>query len=282
MKYQLQQQEKMLFYEYGHESSELVYYEPIIQGDSPFQGRLFPPKELYIQSCTTTGKFRAMMNLSPNARLKVEFNNAHLMAGMAFTQRYGFPIMKPCTEVFDFETAVPFSCRNDKNATQCGVHFFEDDYKFARPVWERLDQTIYNLRSKPYIFAPDHSMFVGPHTAENITAVFRSRFAGAFAQMCGYTVFPTASWGDVDSFSYCFDGLPYNSVIGVCGVGVDWCAGARELWLIGLAELERRLKPTLIVISGESREIPGIQTPVTFIPPYVKYKLRNRQYEAGK
>lgn len=264
------------FYEGWHPESGQAMFGSIKIGESPFSGSLFETKELYLQSCTSSGKLLEMMKLSPKARAKLEYNNLHLINGMSVTQRYGFPILAPCTDCPDL-SCVPYSSRNELGNQKLGIHFFEDDYKFDNPIWKKLDQTTYNLRNRPYLFTPDHSLYVGPLSALNISSIYKSRFEGAFWTLCGYKVIPTASWGDVDSFQYCFDGLPLNSVIAVCGVGVRRNNGALELWRIGLCELERRLHPLLIIIYGEEQDIPGLTTMVRFIPPYSKLKFQKNK-----
>lgn len=256
-------------------------FEPIKIWQSPFSGGLFDIKESYLQSCTSSGKLHKMMTLSQKSRAKAEYNNLHLFNGMCITQRYGFPILSPCVDCPEL-SCVPYSSRNERGNQSCGVHFFEDDYKFDNPIWKHLDQTTYSLRNRPYLFSPDHSLYVGPLSALNISSIYKSRFEGAFWNLCGYKVIPTASWGDVDSFEYCFDSLPLHSVIAVCGVGICGRKGALELWHTGLRELEERLRPLLIVIYGEKREIPGINTPVRFIKPYSKSKFKKTKYDARK
>ncbi len=261
------------FYEGWHPKNHPIQFDSIPIGESPFSGGLFDTKETYLQACTSSGKLRDMMKLSPKARAKAEYNNLHLINGMHITQRYGFPILSPCIECPNL-SCVPYSSRNERGKQNLGIHFFEDDYKFDNPIWKRLDQTTYSLRNKPYLFTPDHSLYVGPLSALNISSIYKSRFEGAFWTLCGYKVIPTASWGDVDSFQYCFDGLPLNSVIAVCGTGIRSNRGALELWHTGLYELERRLQPLLIIIYGEEQVIPGLTTPVRFIEPYSKTKFK--------
>ena len=56
------------------------------------------------------------------------------------------------------------------------------------------------------------------------------RFRDAIWCMCGYNVIPTASWGNADSFKYCYEGLPENSIIAVGGMGHHHCRAAESLW----------------------------------------------------
>ena len=70
----------------------------------------------------------------------------------------------------------------------------------------------------------------------NRDSVYHSRFITAYWQKCGYQVIPTASWGDANSFKYCFEGLPEHSVIAVCGIGHDQDKSRKTLWHIDSRE----------------------------------------------
>lgn len=241
---------------------------------------LFSRKENYLTACTESGKFRHLMLMSQSQRLKAELNNMHLMEGMEFTEAHGFPIIKANDIPVDIGnlTCIPFSSRNNIYTTEnVAVIFFEDDYKFAYATWNKLDQTTYKLREYHTLFTPDHSLFVDMPDAFNFTQIYKTRFAGAFWQNCGYNVIATASWGNVDSFNYCFEGLPQKSVIAICGIGIDWCRPATKLWEMGVRELVTQLSPSQIIVYGEERTVSGVTTHMVFIPPYIKTKFKNRK-----
>lgn len=101
-----------------------------------------------------------------------------------------------------------------------------------------------------------------------------ARFVGSYWQHCGFDVLPTASWGNADSFNYCFEGLPEQSVIAVCGVGHHKSRAHHELWKEGLRELERQKHPTGIVIYGEEENVEGIHTPMHFLETFINKKFR--------
>lgn len=107
--------------------------------------------------------------------------------------------------------------------------------------------------------------------------IFLSRFAGAFWQQCGLNVIPTASWSNADSFEYCFEGLPKNSIIGVCGTGVKWCSAAYRLWQYGMRALEETLTPTAIIVYGSNLEVPGLHTPLYFIQDNISIFNRRKK-----
>lgn len=126
---------------------------------------------------------------------------------------------------------------------------------------------------------PDHSLFIEEDLFSflNKQSIYRSRFAGACCQARGFDVIPTASWGGADSFEYCFEGLPENSVIALCGIGIDFCRNAQDLWEYGVRELEARLSPKYLIVCGNERKVPGLSTPVMFIPPHIVTKFKSRK-----
>lgn len=237
------------------------------------QNNLFSRKANYLLSCTDTGQLRAIMQMSPALRRKVRINNLHLTQEMEFTEENGFPILKPYTESIDFKF-YPYSMHARLGGDKECIHFFEDDYKFAYAMWNRLEINTYTLKDFQCLCTPDYSLFVDASIANNKWAVYKSRFAGAWWQSIGFNVIPTASWGSADSFAYCFDGLPSESVIAVCGIGIDWSPFALQLWEQGMRVLEDRLSPKTILVYGKEREIPGLHTPLSFIPNFVKNKFK--------
>lgn len=103
---------------------------------------------------------------------------------------------------------------------------------------------------------------------------YRTRFVGAYWQYCGFNVIPTASWGDLASFSYCFEGLPVNSVIAVSGMGNRKSDFAFNRWCYGLRRLEEAVTPITIIVYDEEVEVQGLCTPIKFIPCFINERLR--------
>ena len=63
---------------------------------------------------------------------------------------------------------------------------------------------------------------------------------------------PVASWYDEESFEWCFDGLPHHSVIAVSSNGClkGECKTAKQTFIKGIFELNKRKKPVAILICG--------------------------------
>ena len=68
--------------------------------------------------------------------------------------------------------------------------------------------------------------------------------------MHGIKVIPTISWSDKDSFDWCFDGEPKNSIVAVSSVGTQNDKTAKRLFLNGYNEMLKRLEPEMIIFYG--------------------------------
>lgn len=131
------------------------------------------------------------------------------------------------------------------------------------------------MRKFDFYITPDLSLWRNvPTNFYNKKNVFRSRFVGAYWQLCGYSVIPTASWGGLESFSYCFEGLPESSVIAVSGMGNRQSADAYNRWCNGLRRLEQSKAPTLILVYGEKVDVDDFHTPLRFFPSFVSTRLK--------
>lgn len=235
---------------------------------------LFTRKEMYILSCKESGKLRYWASQPERVRRKSCYNNMHLAYDMTFTSENGFAVMQPYTGSTDF-VPVHYNDRFKVDGKGQMLQFFTDDYRFRDTVWFDLERFTYRISHFDLFATPDFSMWKNsPTEYYNIEAVFKTRFVGAYWQQCGYDVIPTASWGGVNSFAYCFEGLPKYSVIGVSGTGNNKNADAYALWCYGLQRLEAEKEPILIIIYGEEVEVPGLHTPLKFIPDYISTRLR--------
>ena len=200
--------------------------------------------------------------------------NMHLVKYLNYTTNLRYPQLKPYCGPIDFNI-VSYSDRNKHSGKNEALHFFLDDYRFRDAVWYNLEKTTYSINKFDYVFTPDLSLWRDlPTDFYNRENIYRTRFIGAYWQYCGYSVIPTASWGDLDSFSYCFEGLPMHSVIAVSGMGNRRSNFAFNRWRYGLQRLEEMKLPISIIVYGEEVEVQGLRTPIQFIPCFINEKLR--------
>ena len=242
---------------------------------------LFNKKELYEVEHNSRGRSYKWEKIPQRTKNKKIYDNMHLVDGMEFTTS-GTPIMKPYNGSTDF-TCIPYTQRNKFDGSGMALHFFLNDYQFRNPVWNNLENTTYQIKSYDFLFTPDLSLWKDyPTDFYNYQNIFRTRFIGAYWQLKGFNVIPTASWGGLNSFKYCFDGLPNNSVIAVSGMGNQKDSQSYNLWCYGIRRLEEDKKPNLILVYGQEIEIEGLKTPIQFIPDFITTNLRKIKKHGSK
>lgn len=174
--------------------------------------------------------------------------NMHLCKSVKLAGALGLPL------VAAFEGSVPqrfigFNRALTSQDYDCGIHFFIDDYQFER-VWNTPEKYLSLLRRFRCVIAPDFSLYVDLPPALNFWNVYRNRLLAAWWQSQGIRVIPSASWGNADSFRFCFEGLPHNSLIAVghTAIGRNRCVQNYYNW--GLKELERQTSASQILVYG--------------------------------
>lgn len=162
---------------------------------------------------------------------------------------YGIPEIQPTPyegvcEFIGFNYAASCKFRKEK-----GVHFFLDDYQFAR-LWANIDRYVDMLCQFRYVMTPDFSTYTDFPKAMQIYNHYRKHWCGAYLQEAGARVIPTISWSTPESFEWCFDGEPEGGTVAVSSVGCMNSIDKRQLFLAGYNEMVRRLHPETIIFYG--------------------------------
>ena len=87
-------------------------------------------------------------------------------------------------------------------------------------------------------------------TLEKLHNVFRNRWLGAYYASKGLRVIPSVSWGEEDTFDYCFEGIAKNSVVSVSTYMVSehgTTPAQKDFFLKGYNELLNRVEPEYIL-----------------------------------
>lgn len=143
----------------------------------------------------------------------------------------------------------------------CGIHFYVDDYQFER-IWNDPEKYIDVLLEYDCILSPDFSLYMDMPIPMKIWNIYRSRFIGAYYQSKGIKVIPTLSWGESETFEFCFRGIPKGSIVSVSTIGVKDSDEAFEIWTDGMREMIKQIKPSAILVYGGEVEFDykGIKT----------------------
>lgn len=154
------------------------------------------------------------------------------------------------------------------------VHFFLYDYKFER-VWKNPDSYIEKLKRYRAALTPDFSMYTDMSPAIQLYNTFRNRWCGAYFASKGIRVIPTVSWGNENTFEFCFDGIQKGSVVAVSTYMVSEHnnhSDQKEFFLNGYNEMLRRIQPEKIICYN--KPFPEMQGDIVF----VDYDLSSWRY----
>ncbi len=135
------------------------------------------------------------------------------------------------------------------------VCFYIDDYKFDGPrgIWHNAKQALAVLCHFAGVITPDFSTYQDFPEPLKIYATYRMRLMGYWLGRNGLSVINNVRWGTEETYSYCFDGIPKNSVVCIGTVGgsprkyVD-----RDRFENGLREMVRVLQPHTIIVYGSA------------------------------
>lgn len=176
-----------------------------------------------------------------------------IIFGAELAGKYEFPCVPCAYGSVKATKAVPFNaCRSEKNPKQALAHFFIDDMAFER-VWNQPEKYIDILKNFKYVCTPDFSFYSGMPFTLQLYNVYRSRALGYWFWLNGINIIPTVGWSGEESFDYCFDGLPINSILAVSTNGCFSEQGKLH-YKQGFSEMCKRLHPSKVVVVG--REIP--------------------------
>ncbi|MGN1134202.1 MAG: DUF4417 domain-containing protein [Oscillospiraceae bacterium] len=161
---------------------------------------------------------------------------------------FGFPIIKAeevnCNSFIGFNFAL-----SSKGNEECGVHFFIDDYQFAR-VWKNPIKYISVLKRFKCVISPDFSLYCDMPKVMQMYNHYRKQMLGAFFQANLIPTIPCVGWSDKSSFEWCFCGLPRNSMVAVSSVGTQKHKETKLKFLEGYNKMLEVLNPNKILFFG--------------------------------
>lgn len=101
------------------------------------------------------------------------------------------------------------------------VCWFIDDYKFDGPrgIWHDSAHVLKVLRHFAGAITPDFSTYQDFPEPLKIYNTYRMRAFGYWLGKNGIPVINNVRWGTPESWRYCFDGIPDNSIVCIGTVG---------------------------------------------------------------
>lgn len=158
-----------------------------------------------------------------------------------FSENY--PILSSIFIIADYQVVI---CNNYKGIHENSlVSMFVDDYILER-FWNNPTKYIRFFEKSKCVMSPDFSIYVDMPKPMQMWNVYRNRLVGYVWQCAGINVIPTISWGDVNTFDFCFEGIEIGSVVAVSNIG---CRNDehKKYFDSGFVEMQKRIKPKQIV-----------------------------------
>lgn len=135
------------------------------------------------------------------------------------------------------------------------VCWYIDDYKFDGPrgIWHDCNFALKVLHHFAGVITPDFSTYQDFPEPWKIYNTYRMRAYGYWLGKNSIAVMNNVRWGTSESYRYCFDGIPQNTIvaIGTCG-GNPRKLVDRKRFEDGLDEMVKRLQPHTIVVYGSA------------------------------
>ena len=198
------------------------------------------------------------------------------------------PLDIPALAPTDFvpESLVNFGKMSKGARTGQTVHFFEHDSVFEM-FWRSPETCAERIRKFGSMIAPDFSMYIQMPRVMQQWNCYRSQILAQYCQRLGIVVIPRIRFCGPDTYGFCFDGIPENSVLAVSTVGFIQMPVFREMFREGMREAIRRLKPMRLVVYGTMIPDAFGEVPVTRFETTNQARLRvqgcrkNSQGEEG-
>ena len=136
------------------------------------------------------------------------------------------------------------------------INWYIDDYKFdnRNGIWNNYRFALNVIRHFAGVITPDFSTYQDFPYPYKLKATYKMRAFGYWLGTLGVNVINNVRWGTEESFDYCFEGIPKNSIVSIGTVGggprklVD-----RERFETGLYKMIEVLKPHTILVYGSEK-----------------------------
>lgn len=184
-----------------------------------------------------------------------DFLNYLKIENMAFTGPFDFPRIKGIrlkhpenVRLLGFNYAT-----NQKTVDKdkLWVYFFLPDYRFQQ-VWNSPQRYINVFKRYRGIVSPDFSCYVGMPKAMQIFNVYRMAFLTAYYQRYGIKVIPSVTWGEPETYEWCFSWIPKGSAIVCSTVGCMQNKDSTIAFLKGYEKMVETLEPSDIIVYGKA------------------------------
>ena len=202
------------------------------------------------------------------------FNNFLLTPSeMEFTEK-GFAIVEATNYNPKNIEYVPFNYALQCNHMDKGIHFYIQDYLFDR-VWNNPRRYTELLKKYSVVIGPDFSLYWDTPEPIQMWSFYKKQWLERYWQIHGVNVIPNITWSDEDSFKWCFEGVPKDSVISISANGCMKNPMSRAMFWKGYIKAQEVLKPRLILLHCAKGFEEDIEKETKYPAQLVRYNFRH-------
>ena len=135
------------------------------------------------------------------------------------------------------------------------INWYIDDYRFdsSRGIWHDYKYALNVIKHFAGVITPDFSTYQDFPYPIKIQAVYKMRTFGYWLGKQGIKVINNVRWGTSETYDYCFEGIPTDSIVSIGTVG----GGPRKLmdrerFEKGLYKMVEVLNPHTILVYGSA------------------------------
>ena len=190
--------------------------------------------------------------LQQNARCRTLYSyNLDLYKEAEVAGKYNMPVVQSVGYVPD--KLIGFNSAISSKEHDATIHFYLDDYQIER-VWRQPIRYMELIRKYKATLMPDFSMYRDMPYSMKIWNNYRSKLLAQIWQKTGILVIPTVRFGDVDTYEYCFDGMPEGGTYAVSCQSCKADKEAQRIWHQGMDRWMEEKRPENIIIYGPEIE----------------------------
>lgn len=180
------------------------------------------------------------------------FHN-YLVKGASLEGEAGIPMLMPTKNSEIPKGLIPYDKARKGIYKERYVHFYLFD-KYFNSILTATNKYIDLLKSYAGVITPDFSILINQAKCLQETNTYFSRAVGFYLQKQGILIIPNVRWGDKTTYSFCFLGIPKNSVVAISTHGCIRNKELREIYKAGLYKMLKVLEPTDVIVYGSKAD----------------------------
>lgn len=175
--------------------------------------------------------------------------NSYLVEDAYFVGEPGIPVLPKMTNLQIPKGLIPFNKAKRNDNKRKYVHFYIHDKNF-QAMFNHPDKYVEILNKYDGIISPDPTMMVNNSKCLLETSTYMNRAIGYYYSKKGIPVIPNIRWTNEQSYSFCFLGVPKNSIVAISTHGCCKTKQQKTDFKNGLRKMLEVLEPTDVIVHG--------------------------------